>query len=153
MKLITICIIFNKNSNKQYFLKKLFQEFPIEETTLANTFYALIASLNKSVDLNHAGIFVRDFLIVNLAEKDLMEIYCPDEPFEIINQILAKDNKEAVEPRIIGQSGRRTIQRVYHIGLYSEKNFISSGKNFIYFQNQNIKFSLLRNLKKLFIYK
>ncbi|XP_051169122.1 39S ribosomal protein L44, mitochondrial [Leptopilina boulardi] len=102
-------------------------EFPIDEITLANTFYALIASLNRCTDLNHTSIFVRDFLIVNLAEKDLMEIYCPDEPFVILDDILLNEDKLPVEPRIIGQSGIMTIQSVYHIGLYSGEEFISSG--------------------------
>ncbi|XP_043473727.1 39S ribosomal protein L44, mitochondrial [Leptopilina heterotoma] len=102
-------------------------EFPIDEITLVNTFYALIASLKNCVDLNHASIFVRDFLIVNLAEKDLMEIYCPDEPIDVIDDILGNENREPVEPRIIGQSGVTTIQSVYHIGLYSGEDFLGSG--------------------------
>lgn len=85
--------------------------------------------MKSCVDLNHASIFVRDFLIVNLAEKDLMEIYCPAEPIDIIDDILGNENREPVEPRIIGQSGAATIQSVYHIGLYSGEDFLGSGKS------------------------
>lgn len=105
----------------------LTSEYPLNQETLANTFYAIVSALNRSADLNHTSIFVRDILIVNLAEKDLVEVWCPDQPLEIINEILERENREPVESRIIGQSGVKTIQPVFQIGLYSEKDFISSG--------------------------
>ena len=104
---------------------------PVPNDVLANTFYALVSALIQSVDLAHASIFVRDILIVMLAEKDLMEIWCPAEPLKILNEILQREDLEPVEPRIIGQSGINTIQPVFQIGLYCNRDFISSG-NTIY---------------------
>ncbi|KAK0088548.1 hypothetical protein PV325_011609 [Microctonus aethiopoides] len=104
----------------------LTEEYPPTEETMANTFLALVAALSESVDEVHAGIFVRDFLIASLAEKDLSEIWNPENPVQILNDILIKDGREPVEPRIITQSGISTLIPVYRIGLYSNKEYISS---------------------------
>lgn len=116
-----------KNSIDFYFL----QEYPLEDETLARTFYAVVSALIQSADVDHACLFVRDMLIVVLAEKDLLEIWCPAEPLNILNEILEREGQELVEPRLIGQTGIRTVQPVFQVGLYTNKKFISSGeKNF-----------------------
>lgn len=81
--------------------------------------------------MNHAANFVRDFLIVKLAEKDLIEIWNPANPVEYLNDILHKQNKSPAEPRLIGQAGQNTLLAVYHVAMYSDKIFLGSG-NFIY---------------------
>lgn len=98
------------------------------QKTLADTFFALVAALEESVDVNHVANFVRDFLIVVLAEKDLREIWNPARPVELLNDILRKQNKSPAEPRLIAQTGQNTILVVYHIGMYSDKQFLGSGK-------------------------
>lgn len=97
------------------------------QKTLAETFLALTAALAESVDTNHAGKFVRDFLIVLLAEKDLTEIWNPSQPCEILNNILQKQNRFPAEPRLIGHAGTNTLLAAYHIGMYSNKEFLGSG--------------------------
>lgn len=104
------------------------KDYPVEEETLASTFYALTSALNRSVDLEHASIFVRDILISALVEKDLLEIWCPEDPVEILNDILQRENREIAEPRIIAQSGVNTLIPVYKIGVYSDEEFLGSGK-------------------------
>lgn len=110
----------------------IFQEHPVSQKTLADTFLALVAALADSVDVNHAANFVRDFLIVVLAEKDLTEIWNPANPVEYLNNILRKQNREPAESRLIGQTGQNTLLAVYHVGVYSDKQFLGSG-NFICF--------------------
>ncbi|XP_044593627.1 39S ribosomal protein L44, mitochondrial [Cotesia glomerata] len=105
----------------------LAEEYPPSNETLANTFYALVGALAKSTNEIHTAKFIRDFLITTLAEKDLNEIFCPENPLEILNQILTNEGKEHVEPRIIAQSGVSTLVPVYRIGLYSNEQLISSG--------------------------
>ncbi|XP_058807019.1 large ribosomal subunit protein mL44 [Phymastichus coffea] len=102
-------------------------DHPVEEETLANTLYALTSALNRSVNLEHAGVFIRDILIAKLVEKDLAEIWCPDDPMEILNDILDREHREFAEPRIIAQSGINTLLPVYEIGLYSNQEFLGSG--------------------------
>lgn len=106
----------------------MFQEHPVAEKTLANTFFALVATLAESVDTNHAANFVRDFLIVILAEKDLTEIWNPSEPVKILNDVLHKQNRASAEPRLIGQAGQNTLLAVYNVAMYSDKKFLGSGK-------------------------
>ncbi|CAG5077234.1 Similar to MRPL44: 39S ribosomal protein L44 [Cotesia congregata] len=110
---------------KEYLLSE--EEYPPSNETLANTFYALVGALAKSTNEIHTAKFIRDFLITTLAEKDLNEIFCPENPLEILNQILTNEGKEHVEPRILAQSGVNTLMPVYRIGLYSNKQLISSG--------------------------
>ncbi|EGI62381.1 RM44 protein, partial [Acromyrmex insinuator] len=99
----------------------------IAQKTLADTFFALVAALAESVDVNHTANFVRDFLIVILAEKDLTEIWKPANPVELLNDILRKQNRSLAEPRLIAQVGENTLEVVYHIALYCDKEFLGSG--------------------------
>lgn len=105
----------------------LTEEHPPSQKTLADTFLALVAALAESVDANHATNFVRDFLIVMLAEKDLTEIWNPARPVELLNDILQKQNRSPVEPRLIAQGGQNTLLATYHVGMYSDKQFLGSG--------------------------
>ncbi|TGZ54096.1 39S ribosomal protein L44, mitochondrial [Temnothorax longispinosus] len=97
------------------------------QKTLADTFLALVAALAKSVDANHAATFVRDFLIVTLAEKDLTEIWNPARPVELLNDVLRKQNRSPAEPRLIAQAGQNTLEVAYHVAMYSDKQFLGSG--------------------------
>ncbi|KAG5346245.1 RM44 protein, partial [Acromyrmex charruanus] len=99
----------------------------IAQKTLADTFFALVAALAESVDVNHTVNFVRDFLIVILAEKDLTEIWNPANPVELLNDILRKQNRSLAEPRLIAQVGENTLEVVHHIALYCDKKFLGSG--------------------------
>ncbi|KAL0114029.1 hypothetical protein PUN28_011388 [Cardiocondyla obscurior] len=105
----------------------LTEEHPVAQKTLADTFLALVAALAESVDANHAGVFVRDFLIVILGEKDLKELWNPAHPVELLNDILLKQNKSPIEPRLIGQTGQNTLLMAYHVAMYSDKEFLGSG--------------------------
>ncbi|KYM87802.1 39S ribosomal protein L44, mitochondrial [Atta colombica] len=97
------------------------------QKTLADTFFALVAALAESVDVNHTANFVRDFLIVILAEKDLTEIWNPANPVELLNDILRKQNRSFAEPRLIAQVGENTLEVVHHVALYCDKEFLGSG--------------------------
>ncbi|KYM98302.1 PREDICTED: 39S ribosomal protein L44, mitochondrial [Cyphomyrmex costatus] len=105
----------------------LTEEHPVAQKTLADTFLALVAALAESVDVNHTTNFVRDFLIVVLAEKDLTEIWNPAHPVELLNDILRKQNRSSAEPRLIAQTGNNTLEVAYHIGMYCDKEFLGSG--------------------------
>ncbi|XP_011641219.1 39S ribosomal protein L44, mitochondrial [Pogonomyrmex barbatus] len=105
----------------------LTEEHPVAQKTLADTFLALVAALEESVDVNHTANFVRDFLIVILAEKDLTEIWNPSQPVELLNDILRKQNRSPAEPRLIGHAGQNTLLVTYHVAMYSDKQFLGSG--------------------------
>ncbi|XP_012532865.2 39S ribosomal protein L44, mitochondrial [Monomorium pharaonis] len=105
----------------------LTEEHPVTQKTLADTFLALVTALAESVDVNHAANFVKDFLIVILAEKDLLEIWKPDQPVELLNDVLRKRNRSPAEPRLIGHAGQNTLLVTYHVAMYSDKEFLGSG--------------------------
>ncbi|KYQ59514.1 39S ribosomal protein L44, mitochondrial [Trachymyrmex zeteki] len=99
----------------------------IAQKTLADTFLALVAALAESVDVNHTANFVRDFLIVILAEKDLTEVWNPAHPVELLNDVLRKQNRSPAEPRLIAQAGKNTLEVAYNVALYCDKEFLGSG--------------------------
>lgn len=105
----------------------LTEEHPVQEETLANTFLAIVAALEESTDINRAANFVKDFLIVALAEKELTEIWSPSNPLEYLNDLLLKNARESAEPRIISQTGKNTLLAAYQIGMYSNQEFLGSG--------------------------
>ena len=88
------------------------------------------------MNLEHASIFVRDILIATLAEKDLAEIWCPEEPFKVLNDILLREEREPAEPRLVAESGVNTLLAVYQVAIYSKKEFLGIGK-YINFELQN----------------
>lgn len=47
----------------------------------------------------------------------------------VLADILHNSGRGDPEPRLIFQSGRETIQAVYHVGVYSDKKFMGSGKD------------------------
>ncbi|XP_043684679.1 39S ribosomal protein L44, mitochondrial [Vespula pensylvanica] len=102
-------------------------EHPVSNKTLADTFIALVAALVQSVNANHAAIFVRDFLITILAEKELPNIWCPSNPLQELNDILSKEGRGPAEPRIIAESGVNTLLSSYHIAVYSDKQCLGIG--------------------------
>ncbi|KAF7990096.1 hypothetical protein HCN44_009085 [Aphidius gifuensis] len=105
----------------------LTEESPPLQSTLANTFLALVAALSKSTNEVHAGKFVRDFILMTLTERDLAELWCPENPIKILNKILANETKEPVEPRLITQCGVNSVLPAYQIALYSKKEYLAEG--------------------------
>ncbi|XP_047369444.1 39S ribosomal protein L44, mitochondrial [Vespa velutina] len=105
----------------------LTEEHPVSSKTLADTFLALVAALVQSVNANHAAIFVRDFLITILAEKELPNIWCPSNPLQELNDILLKEGRGPAEPRIIGETGINTLLSSYRIAVYSDKQCLGIG--------------------------
>ncbi|XP_017884892.1 39S ribosomal protein L44, mitochondrial [Ceratina calcarata] len=102
-------------------------EHPVARETMASTFTALVGALAESVNADHAAVFVQDFLIAGLAEKDLTEIWTPAKPFEMLNDIISSERKTSIEARLIGQAGKNTILSAYHIGIYANKEYLGSG--------------------------
>lgn len=102
-------------------------EHPVLKETLANTFLALAAALVESVDANHAAIFVRDFLITILADKELPSVWIPSNPLQELNDILSKEGRGLAEPRIIGEAGVNTLLASYHVAVYSDKQCLGIG--------------------------
>ncbi|KAL3270937.1 hypothetical protein HHI36_021442 [Cryptolaemus montrouzieri] len=105
----------------------LTSELPVEKSTLANTFKAVIAALKQSQDLERAKKFIKDFLIVQLNGQTVFDLWEPEEPIEYLNNILKKKGIEQFEARLCNESASNTILANYQVGLYSNKKLLGIG--------------------------
>ncbi|XP_060864856.1 large ribosomal subunit protein mL44 [Metopolophium dirhodum] len=94
-------------------------EFPVEKPTLSNVLKSIIAALIESSGDSRAALFVRDFIITQIADKDLHQFWEPEEPIKLLSEILARDGIQSPEPRLIGCSGKNTILACFRVGLYT----------------------------------
>lgn len=106
------------------------QEFPVEKLTLSNVLKSITAALVESSGDSRAALFVRDFIITQIADKDLHQFWEPEEPIKLLSEILARDGIQSPEPRLIGSSGKNTILACFRVGLYTphNKQMIGLGK-------------------------
>lgn len=102
-------------------------EFPVQTSTLAASFKALVCALQQSTDDGRTFLFVRDFLLTQLNQKDLQEIWKIDEPLKLLTEICQDLKLGAPEPRFIGEASRNTILSCYHVGIYCDKQLLSKG--------------------------
>ena len=58
----------------------------------------------------------------------LILLWQVENPMGVLADILHQSGRGEPEPRLIFQSGQETLQAVYHVGVYSDKKFMGSGK-------------------------
>ncbi|XP_025410157.1 39S ribosomal protein L44, mitochondrial [Sipha flava] len=97
-------------------------DFPVEKLTMANVLKSIIAALIESSGENRAAIFVRDFILTQIADKDLLQFWDLQHPIKLLSDILARDNIQSPEPRLVGCSGKNTILACFRVGLYTPHN-------------------------------
>ncbi|VVC35835.1 Ribonuclease III domain [Cinara cedri] len=97
-------------------------DFPVEKLTLANVLKSITAALVESSGNGRATAFVRDFILTQIADKDLHQFWKPEEPIKLLSDILARDNVQSPEPRLIGCSGKNTLLACFRVGLYTPHN-------------------------------
>ncbi|XP_069679905.1 large ribosomal subunit protein mL44 isoform X2 [Periplaneta americana] len=105
----------------------LCSDFPVTDTTLAKTFKAIVGALAESSGEDKAREFVRDFVLTQLAGKDVNEIWVVQDPMKILTDILKRDGKSEPEPRLINECGRNTILASYQVAVYCSKEFMGVG--------------------------
>lgn len=106
----------------------LLQDFPVEEVTLATTLKAVVGALAESSGEDRAREFVRDFILTQLAGRDINEFWEIKDPMATLIDILKRDGRSEPEPRLINESGCNTILASYQVAVYSDKQFIGVGK-------------------------
>ncbi|XP_072474067.1 large ribosomal subunit protein mL44 [Notamacropus eugenii] len=102
-------------------------EFPVPQTVLQQTFFAIIGALLQSSGPLKTSVFIRDFLITQMTGKELFEMWKVVNPMGLLVDELMKRNISAPEPRITRQSGSSTVLPLYFVGLYCEKKLIAEG--------------------------
>lgn len=89
---------------------------------MSNVLKSLVAALVESTDNNRGALFVRDFILTQIADKDLHQYWQPEEPIKLLSDILARDGIQCPEPRLVGCSGKNTILACFRVGLYIPHN-------------------------------
>ncbi|XP_026314301.1 39S ribosomal protein L44, mitochondrial [Hyposmocoma kahamanoa] len=101
-------------------------EYPVDSSILANTLKAIIGALIQSSGEEPAAHFIRDFIVTQLQGQDINEYWHIEDPFSMLTGLLKKEDAE-IEPRLIGEVGKHTLLACYRVGLYVDKQMISSG--------------------------
>ncbi|GFQ68994.1 ribosomal protein L44, mitochondrial [Trichonephila clavata] len=102
-------------------------EYPPENSTLAASLKAIIGSIVTESGVPRAENFVLDFICPQLIGKDVFEIWDLENPLDVLNEILLRHDLKECEPRLIFESGRNSIEAIYHVGLYSNREYLGRG--------------------------
>lgn len=105
----------------------LSSEFPVQPKTLASSLKAVIGALFESSGDVRAYQFIRDFIVTQLNQKDVNELWQVDSPLELLKEICKDKKLTALEPRLISDLGKNTLLAAYQVGLYSNKQLLGSG--------------------------
>lgn len=96
----------------------LSEEYPVEATTLSNTLKAVVSALEQSSGLPKTHKFIDDFIITQLNDLDVFDVWEPSDPYKYLTESVLQG--KTVEPRLCNQSAANTILANYQVGLYSE---------------------------------
>jgi large subunit ribosomal protein L44 len=99
-------------------------EYPPLRETFAQTFKAVVGALHSGVSTERAEIFVREILIVQLEGKDINSIWDISNPMLVLSTLLHNMGMQPPEPRLLWQSGPRTLLSSFIVGIYSDKQLI-----------------------------
>ncbi|CAG0895410.1 unnamed protein product [Darwinula stevensoni] len=102
-------------------------EYPPNEASHVKTFFALVGALEASQNTKHAELFVQDFLLTQLADKDLFEMWELKNPMGLLASILKREGRGEPEVRLLRQAGPDTILAVFWVGIYSDQILIGQG--------------------------
>lgn len=102
-------------------------EWPPNEETMANTVFALLGGIELDADLNRVRRFVIDIIFSYLNDKDILDdVWLIPNPNETLNFILENNKLPHYEPRIMFQTGIRTLEACHMVGLYVNEKLIGS---------------------------
>lgn len=105
----------------------LTEEWPPSKTTMANTVRALIAGVEADLGIERARRFIVDMLISYLNDKDILDdIWHIPNPRDTLNLILRNSKLPTYEPRIMFETGVKTLEPCHLIGLYANQKFLGA---------------------------
>ncbi|XP_063229679.1 large ribosomal subunit protein mL44 isoform X2 [Bacillus rossius redtenbacheri] len=102
-------------------------DFPPEPATLVRSLKAVVGALEASSGRDRAVRFVMDLVVTQLCGKNVYEMWSPEDPLSLVTAILSRRGAAPPEPRLLGQAAPNTILAVYHVGMYSDKQFMGAG--------------------------
>ncbi|KRZ80840.1 Uncharacterized protein T10_3986 [Trichinella papuae] len=107
--------------------------FPYNNSLMSNSLRAIVGAILFDGNKAEAGYFVQDFVLTQLINVDINELWYFKEPLKILTALLEKNNRGTPEPRILRSSGEFTVTPVYVVGIYSDKKLIgeSAGESLL----------------------
>ena len=106
--------------------RKLLSE-PSNSYVVTNAFYAVVGVLYEHQGGWSARSFVHDFVISQLATKDLSDIIKLQHPRFMLYAILKSKGQAKPVSRLIGESGRTTHFPSFVVGVYSGEKLLGEG--------------------------
>lgn len=102
-------------------------EYPPSNETLARTLQAIIGALADSSGMERAFLFTRDFICTQLNQKDLLEIWTPEQPLQLLEKVCTQRKLGEPEPRLLGDCGKNTVLSAFHVGIYANRQLLGKG--------------------------
>ncbi|XP_030556176.1 39S ribosomal protein L44, mitochondrial [Drosophila novamexicana] len=102
-------------------------EYPPSSETLAQTLQAIIGALADSSGVERAFLFVRDFICTQLNQKDLLEIWTPEQPLQLLSEVCTQRQLGEPEPRLLGDCGKNTVLAAIQVGIYANRQLLGKG--------------------------
>eukprot|EP00057_Strongylocentrotus_purpuratus_P032440 XP_787663.4 PREDICTED: 39S ribosomal protein L44, mitochondrial [Strongylocentrotus purpuratus] len=99
-------------------------DFPIPSEVMESTLMAIVGGLLEDQGMDRAGLFVRDFIIPQLMDKDLCDVWLIDNPMSLLVQVLADQQREEPEARLLREAGKNTFTPLFMVGIYSDKKLL-----------------------------
>lgn len=102
-------------------------EYPPTAENLAKTLQAVIGALADSSGVQRAFLFVRDFICTQLNQKDLLDLWTPHEPLQLLYQICQERKLGEAEPRLLRNCGKNTVLAAFQVGIYANRQLLGKG--------------------------
>ena len=100
---------------------------PSNVDVIRTAFYAVIGLLYENHSARAARSFVHDFIISQLASKDLGELIDLQQPRFILQAVLKSKGRRRPVSRLIKESGRATHFPSFVVGVYSGAELLGEG--------------------------
>ena len=102
-------------------------DYPPDAKTMADTVKAFVSGIEADLDSNRARRFIIDMIISYLNDKDVLDdIWIIPNPEETLKLILKNSSLPEYEPRIMFQTGVKTLEPCHVVGLYVNQKLIGS---------------------------
>ena len=112
-----------------YLVLTLFlQEYPPSDESYSQTFKALVSAIQLSSGLSKTQEFLRDFLIPQLVGVDICDVWDIRNPMGVLREIVEREGGGEIEPRLTRRSGDNTMEAVYSVAIYIDKEWRGEGR-------------------------
>ncbi|XP_022085881.1 39S ribosomal protein L44, mitochondrial-like [Acanthaster planci] len=101
--------------------------FPTPPEVASSALQAIVGAILQDTSAERAGLFVRDFLLSQLVDKDINELWPITNPMGLLVELLEREGRAPPEVRLLRQVGTSTIMPLYMVGVYSDRKLLGWG--------------------------